>query len=97
MDPQHSLPSRKHFSDRVISELYAETKNTVMNQLKGALSVSLTTDSWTSKATQSYMTVTAPYESQDWKMHNHVLTTRMLSEAHTGENLGNALKNVVNE
>ena len=97
MDPQYSLPSRKHFSDKVIAGLYVETKNTVMNQLKGALSVSLTTDSWTSRATQSYMTVTAHYVSQDWKMHNHVLTTRMLSEAHTGENLGNALKDVVME
>lgn len=50
-----------------------------------------TTDSWTSKSTDSYVTITAHY-CKDFQLKSAVLQTRLLPSAHTGENVGLVLK-----
>ncbi|KAI4791001.1 hypothetical protein KUCAC02_034269, partial [Chaenocephalus aceratus] len=64
-----------------------------------ASSIALTTDGWTSRATESYLTVTAHYITPDcnWNMQSHVLQTRPLYEQHTSTNLAEVLKEVVSE
>lgn len=65
-------------------------KKDVITGISKAVSVALTTDGWTSRATESYIT-TAHYISQDWKLENKVLETTTLPCSHTGETLGEAL------
>ena len=45
------------------------------------------------------MTVTAHFLKRNWELCNfvHVLSTKMISEAHTGENLGNSLASLIQE
>ena len=62
-------------------------KKDVITGISNAISVALTTDGWTS----SYITTTAHYISQDWKLENKVLETTTLPCSHTGEALGEAL------
>jgi hypothetical protein len=69
----------------------------VKENLKSACHISLTTDGWTSKATQSYITITAHYIAQDWLLQSAVLQTRPLFESHTAENLSNVLNGAVQE
>nr|XP_054594517.1 E3 SUMO-protein ligase ZBED1-like [Nothobranchius furzeri] len=72
----------QHFSQVVIPGLYDKTRNAIESDLAKAESLALTTDSWTSRATQSYMTVTAHY-MLDWEMKSAMLQTRPLYESHT--------------
>ena len=50
----------------------------------------ITTDCWTSHATESYMTVTAINE---YELKSYVLQTRELDERHTAEHLAKELEN----
>lgn len=60
LEPRHQLPSRTYFSDNIIPELYKQTHE-VMGKLKSAEMVYLTTDGWISRATESYITITAHF------------------------------------
>ncbi|KAK3101955.1 hypothetical protein FSP39_007596 [Pinctada imbricata] len=59
--------------------------------------VALTTDGWTSRSTESYVTITCVYIDNDWALQNFILQTRCLPENHTGENLARVLKEAVEE
>lgn len=61
LEPRHQLPSRTYFSDNIIPELYKQTHTEVMGELKSAEMVYLTTDVWISRATESYITITAHF------------------------------------
>ena len=58
-------------------------------------SVALTTDSWTSRATECYLTVTAHFITAEWEIKSHDLQTCPLKISHTRVNLGGELKEVV--
>ncbi|XP_052806593.1 E3 SUMO-protein ligase ZBED1-like [Mya arenaria] len=97
MDPKYELPSRRYFTMNVIPEMYTSVRTNVELELKECESLAITTDGWTSRACQSYLTVTAHGLDSNWKQHNHVLATRMLDVSHTGVNVGEALAGVVAE
>ena len=97
VDPKYDVPCRRYFTDNIIPKLYEQTKASVQNELKEAESVAITTDSWTSRACESYMTITAHFLNKNWELRNHVLCTKMIPEAHTGLNLGNSLASLIEE
>ncbi|XP_057186792.1 E3 SUMO-protein ligase ZBED1-like [Triplophysa rosa] len=97
LEPRYTIPSRPYFSKTLIPMLYRETKSKVVDTLRKADSVSITTDSWTSRATQIYITVTAHVITNEWDMVSFVLQTRPLFETHTGANIAEVLKSAVNE
>jgi len=53
--------------------------------------LTLTTDSWTSGARESYLVITAHFLIQ-WKMEHHILSLPQLRESHTGKNLAKVLE-----
>lgn len=67
LEPRYNIPCRTHFSEKVIPKLYEDTKSTVSECLKQANFLALTTDSLTSRATQSYNTVTTHF-IHGWKL-----------------------------
>ncbi|KAK0145655.1 Zinc finger BED domain-containing protein 1 [Merluccius polli] len=62
-----------------------------------AIAITKSTDGWTSRATESYVTVTAHYITAEWEMKSPVLQTRPLYESHTGTNLAQVLTGAVAE
>ena len=78
LDPRYHIPSRPHFSETVVPEIYRQTRAAVQAAIDSALSVALTTDCWTSCATESFMTVTAHFVTDDWQLKECVLQTRPL-------------------
>lgn len=50
--------------------------------------MAITTDAWTSCATDSYVTITVHHISPGWELRSHVLQTRVFNESHTGRNIG---------
>lgn len=57
IEPQYEIPSRPHISQKVIPALYEQVKAAVVHDLSKASAVALTTDVWTSRGTESYLTV----------------------------------------
>lgn len=77
--------------------MYEEAANKMKSSLALARSVALTTDGWTSRATESYVTITSVHITPDWKLQNFVLQTRALPESHTGENIAKVIKEAITE
>lgn len=96
LDPRYVVPSRTFFSNSVIPNLYETTRKSIEDELAKTQNLALTTDSWTSRATESYLTVTVHYMS-DWEMKSAVLQTRPLYESHTSAHLAEELENAVTE
>lgn len=90
-EPRYKFPARSTFSEKVIPSMYQTVVGRVKTELKQAETVAWTTDSWTSCATKSFVTITAHFINSDLELCSRVLQTRELSESHTGEHVGNVL------
>ena len=97
LHPRYEIPSKRYFTEKVIPDLYEEAKANVISELSGAASVALTTDSWTSRACESYITITAHFINRNWNLRNFVLQIRLLEESHTGVNIGAVLREALTE
>ncbi|XP_062576895.1 E3 SUMO-protein ligase ZBED1-like [Saccostrea cucullata] len=97
LEPKYKLPSRQYFSETLLPSMYSAGKEKVAAKLGDAQFVALTTDGWTSRATQSYVTITTQFIDSDWNMQSFVLQTRIMEENHTGVNIAQVLLNAVAE
>ncbi|KAF0022157.1 hypothetical protein F2P81_025589 [Scophthalmus maximus] len=97
LEPRYDIPWRTHFSEKIVPDLYEQEKKKVVDELSGASSVALTTDGWTSRGTESYVTITAHFITADWEMRSPVLQTRPLYESPTGTHLAQVLTQAVEE
>jgi hypothetical protein len=97
LEPRYTLPSRTFFSETVIPDMYKKVKARVVSDLEKATAISITTDSWTSRATESYVAVTAHFIDPDWEFKSYTLQTRQLSESHTGAHLADVLNGTITE
>ena len=91
------IPFQRYFTDTAIPTLYNQTKTEVMASLLKADRIAVTCDAWTSVTTKSFVTLTAHFVTDDWKLRSHVLQTRAMNERHTGANVAELLSNAVNE
>ncbi|XP_034147378.1 zinc finger BED domain-containing protein 4-like [Esox lucius] len=62
---------------------------------EGRSFIALTTDIWTSLATETYLGVTCHFRTEDWNMKSLTLATMPLEERHTGVNIATWLEEVV--
>ncbi|CAI5682133.1 unnamed protein product [Oreochromis niloticus] len=97
LEPRYVIPSRRFFADTAVPNLYIDVKRKVEESLSTAERVALTCDAWTSRAVDSYVTITAHYLTADWRLLSYVLQTRTLHESHTGANIANLLQNAAQE
>ena len=96
VEPRYSIPSRTYFSRKVVPGLYAVSRGEVEGELRDADFLALSTDSWTSRATISYLTVTVHFIA-DWEMKCCVLQTRPVYESHTSQHLAEELLQAATE
>ena len=94
--PDYKVPSRNTVKSR-IEKMYCDRKEEFISDLKEVESVSLTTDTWTSNATKSFITVTEHHINESWNLQSNVLLAREIPERHTGEYIANKLKSAVAE
>ena len=64
-------------------------------QMEHALYFAVTTDGWTSRANQSYLSLTVQYIDEEWTLQSHLLETCQFAEAHTGDNLATELEGML--
>jgi len=82
MEPRYVIPTRRYMTDIAVPRMYKEVKNIVKTSLSSAERVALTCDGWTSRVTESYVTITSHHISGDWKLISHVSQTRAMHESY---------------
>lgn len=97
VDPKYQMPSRTHMMEKVLRQEFQKKNIFVRESLSEAKAVSLTTDAWTSRATDNYITVTAHAVMPDWSMKSFVLSTKLSNESHTSEFLLESLTTTISE
>ena len=90
--PTYSIPCRNTVRARIMSR-YEGEKDLLRTDLAAASGVALTTDTWTSNNTVSYITVTEHHiQDSERNMHSSVLMTRDIHEKHMGTMLRTGLQ-----
>lgn len=84
LDPRYVVPSRKYFTRVELPRLYAETRAKVEKEIRDVCFYALTTDLWTSRVTQPYMSLTIHFIDRDWNLCSRCLQTTYFPEDHTG-------------
>ena len=92
LEPGYRVPSAVHITS-CLETKYA--KSTVIEMLKEPSHIALTTDIWTSVATQAYITVTAHFVSSTWELKTCLLQTMNFPENHTAQNIEDKLKEIL--
>ncbi|KAL3879255.1 hypothetical protein ACJMK2_031559 [Sinanodonta woodiana] len=95
LDPQY-VPTRQVFTDTIIHDIYLQVKEDVNACLHLTYKFALTTNSCTSRATESYVRVTACFISLHWKLQSYVCKHRLYL-SHTGANNVAVLLSAFNE
>jgi hypothetical protein len=86
-EPRYVMPSRKTFSDEVIPKMHAKSIDAVKSEIHDAASIAFTTDAWTSRANQSYLSYTAHFLTPEFVPRNYCLAVENCDESHTADNL----------
>ena len=74
LEPGYKIPSAVHLVT-CLQKRYSQVKSTVQRKLEEVNYISLTSDIWTSLSTQSYISSTAYFITDNWELHSCVLQT----------------------
>ncbi|XP_049451338.1 E3 SUMO-protein ligase ZBED1-like isoform X1 [Epinephelus fuscoguttatus] len=95
LEPRFKIPCYRTMNGK-ITKLFDTTKGGIREMLHGE-KLALTTDGWSSLATESYVTVTAHFIDEDWEMRNVVLDTSELQTAHTAANVSTCIDSILRD
>lgn len=94
VDSKYEPPSRRTIMRSHLPKLYQSKCCELKEELAKVRSCCITTDCWTSRATEGYITVTCHYITHEWEMKSTVLQTCHIDSPHTSENLASALEEI---
>ena len=94
LDLCYTLPSAKVLTQTLMPAAYAKAKESLTAKLSDAEMVSLTTDGWTSRTTESYCATTVHFLDNQWKLCVYLLDCSYMGERHTAINLGEQINKV---
>ena len=83
LNPSYDVQGRTTIA-KYVSLSYDQLNAELIKTISSQPGVSLTTDHWTSLATEGYITVTGHFIDEDWKFNNCILATRKTTEKHSG-------------
>jgi hypothetical protein len=61
---------------------------------KNTSKISFTSDIWTSPTQEPFMSVTAHFVDQDWRLQSYVIAFRYIPGSHTGRNIADTFVTV---
>ena len=91
LDRRYEIVSRSHLTKVLLPENYKTETEKLIKELEEVDHVATTTDHWTSRANESYATMTAHYITADWELKSPVLFTRSEGRRQTAKNLAEEL------
>ena len=80
-----------------LPEKYRSEREGLQASISNVKYVSLTSNIWTSRQAEGFMTVTCHYVTNDWKLTSAVLETVSLSGSHTAEHITKELGRVADQ
>ncbi|KAI2644978.1 zinc finger BED domain-containing 1-like protein [Labeo rohita] len=95
LDRRYVIPSRTYFSQVAIKELYEKCKSKIEAELSHVEYYATTTDLWSSRTTEPYMSLTVHFITEDFELKSRCLQTAFFPESHTAENIAEALREAV--
>jgi hypothetical protein len=97
LNPNYTVPSRKVLSNVLLPAKYTEVYNNTKEVIKDAVSVTITTDCWTSRNVEGFIAVTSHFITPTFETKSVVLETSSYNENHTSANLAAELNRIIRE
>ncbi len=97
VDPRYQIPSRKSMMTGEIPKLYEQAQKTVKDSIQSASSLVLTSDMWTARTTEAYLTLSGHFIDKDWQMQSCNLATIHVAVQHTADNISEILTKITDE
>ena len=94
VEPNYRVPSAMHMA-KCVTEKYEAAKIKLTEMLTEPMHIALSTDIWTSIATQAYITATTHYISTNRELNTFLLQTASFLENHTTENIAEKIKEIL--
>ena len=92
LNPRYQLPHKDYFNRIAIPSMYENTREQIsLKMKKEAHYFSATTDLWSSRTSDPYLSLTVHYIDTEWNLQSHCLQANYMPEDHTGEQLQDAL------
>ncbi|XP_036957921.1 E3 SUMO-protein ligase ZBED1-like [Acanthopagrus latus] len=95
LDARYTVPSRKYFSGTALTTLYDKTRKAVMSEVQEVKHFATTTDLWSSRTSEPYLSLTVHFIDESWKLRSYCLQTSHFPDAHTGEIIALGLKDAL--
>ena len=93
--PGYVLPKRTCFTNMMEKKYEDEFQKVKLALSSSSSMVSLTTDAWTSIATEAYLGMTCHFINNDWELVSFSLTTMPLEERHTAINIASWIETAI--
>jgi len=91
-------PVSRQTTTRDMKKLAKAGRVAMKEQLvSSTFSVSITSDIWSGRAKQDYITVVAHYVSSSWELNKRIIGFELIDVSHNGVNIANAILKVVTE
>ena len=85
-NPKYKMPSRKHFTCKLIHEKVPKVKEEIIRELKLASNVCLTIDLWSNRQMRAFLGITGHY-ILDWKLNSVMLACSRFKGKHIAEKI----------
>ncbi|RXN21998.1 zinc finger BED domain-containing 1-like protein [Labeo rohita] len=95
LDARYVVPSRKYFADVALPHLYNTTREKIRSELEEMQVYSATTDLWSSRTMQTYLSLMVHYINTNWTLRSICLQTAYFPDNHTGEIIAHGLKDAL--
>ncbi|GBN17231.1 Zinc finger BED domain-containing protein 4 [Araneus ventricosus] len=95
LNPSYRLPSRDTIVNTLLPAIYEQVSHDVRQACCTIKKACLTTDCWTSANNESFMSVTAHYLDEEFKMNSLLLDVSILFVPHTSANLASETLKIV--
>lgn len=92
----YAIP-REDVAKKRLRLIYDNVKAQVVSELAAATSVSWTSDCWSSRAHDSYITIVVHVLDSEWTPKSFTLTTEEMEERHTADNLAARMTSIMLE
>jgi hypothetical protein len=98
-EPRYVIPTRKSLTYTVIPGLYDEvhTKVTAKFKSDGVRGIAITTDAWTSRTNQSYISYTGHCIDDNFNLNEYCLRVVNFDDRHTAKNLADNILDIIKE
>ena len=95
--PKFRIPSRSHFTESVMPNVYKHIKSTVKYILSTATALSLTTDGWRALNKDEFISLTAHCVYPNFEQQVLVLHTKPFHDSHTAVNINEMVNTMIDD